>query len=335
MRIKTLKRGVAAVALGMMAGAAAAQEVNLRMISGWDDRFDGTVAIATAFGACVAEQSAGRIAVTQSGPEVIPPNQQFDPVSRGIFDLGFTTPIYFLGTTGVPSAFFALPPDSELWRERGYWAFADEEMQRFGQRLVAFTAGTGDSDFYQIVMRQPVVEGDRPLDGLKIRGNNYYAPLVVPLGGSLVNVPGGEIYSALERGVVDGAAYPIAGMQRLGMHEVTGYMLRPRFGNSPFLITMNEARFDGLSAEDQQVILECGHRIEGSSTAELSRLSEETIAALLELGMQETALPEAIAARVNADLAAGSWQTALDGNAQSAERVEALRAMARQHGDAE
>ena len=86
MRIKTLKRGVAAVALGMMAGAAAAQEVNLRMISGWDDRFDGTVAIATAFGACVAEQSAGRIAVTQSGPEVIPPNQQFDPVSRGLFD---------------------------------------------------------------------------------------------------------------------------------------------------------------------------------------------------------------------------------------------------------
>uniref|UniRef100_UPI003559567A hypothetical protein n=2 Tax=Pararhodobacter marinus TaxID=2184063 RepID=UPI003559567A len=203
-------KGMIAV-LALAATGAGAQETTLRLISGWDDRFDGTVAIAQAFATCVSENSEGRVAVDISGPEVIPPNQQFDPVSRGIFDLGFTTPIYFLGTTGVPSAFFALPPDSELWRERGYWAFADEELQRFDQRLVAFTAGTGESDFYQIVMREPVAEGDMPLEGLKIRGNNYYAPLVVPLGGSLVNVPGGEIYSSLERGVVDGAAYPIAG----------------------------------------------------------------------------------------------------------------------------
>ena len=324
--------GVVAAALGT---ASAAQDVQFRMLTAWDNRFDGTVAVADAYQTCLAETSDGRISVTASGPEVIPPNQQFDPISRGIFDLSFITPIYFLGTTGVPSAFFALPPDSQLWRDKGYWDFADEEMQRFNQKLVAFTSGTGASDFYQVVLREPVAEGDMPLEGRKIRGNKYYEPLVVPLGGSLVNLPAGEIYSALEKGVVDGAAYPIAGMQRLKMHEVTSYMLRPRFGNSPFLIAMNLDRFNGLSEEDKQLVLDCGKKIEESSANELARLSEETIADLKELGMEETELPAEAVEQVMQGLIEGSWQTAIDGNAKTADRVRELQEMARENGDTE
>ncbi|MFN3207908.1 MAG: TRAP transporter substrate-binding protein DctP [Roseovarius sp.] len=312
----------------------AAQDMQLRMLTAWDNRFDGTVAIADKYQECIAEISDGRISIAASGPEVIPPNQQFDPISRGIFDLSFITPIYFLGTTGVPSAFFALPPDSQLWRDKGYWDFADEEMQRFNQKLVAFTSGTGASDFYQIVLREPVAEGDMPLEGRKIRGNKYYEPLVVPLGGSLVNLPAGEIYSALEKGVVDGAAYPIAGMQRLKMHEVTGYMLRPRFGNSPFLIAMNLDRFNSLSDDDKAVVLECGKSIEESSAKELARLSDETIVELKELGMEETELPAEVIDQVMQGLIEGSWQTAIEGNAQTADRVRELQEMARENGDA-
>lgn len=334
--MKLVKATAIAAAITAVLGTASfAQDVQLRMLTAWDDRFDGTIAIAQRYQECLAETSDGRIAVTASGPEVIPPNQQFDPISRGIFDLSYITPIYFLGTTGVPSAFFALPPDSQLWRDKGYWDFADEEMQRFNQKLVAFTSGTGASDFYQIVLREPVAEGDMPLEGRKIRGNKYYEPLVVPTGGSLVNLPAGEIYSALEKGVVDGAAYPIAGMQRLKMHEVTGYMLRPRFGNSPFLIAMNLDRFNGLSEEDKQVVLDCGKSVEESSAEELARLSDETITELKELGMQETELPADAVEKVMQGLIDGSWQTAIDGNAQTADRVRELQEMARENGDAE
>jgi TRAP-type C4-dicarboxylate transport system substrate-binding protein len=303
------------------------------MLNAWDDRFDGTVAIAQAFQQCVETATEGRITFMVSGPEVIPPNQQFDPVSRGLFDVSFITPIYFLGTTGVPSAFFALAPDSEMWREKGYWDYADEELGRFNQKLLAFTSGTGASDFYQIVLREPIAEGDKPLDGRKIRGNKYYEPLVVPMGGSLVNLPGGEIYSALEKGVVDGAAYPVAGMQRQKMHEVTDYMLRPRFGNSPFLVAMNLDKFNGMGDADKEVLLDCGHQVEASSVEALTELADATVAELTELGMQETTLPEAAVAEIEAGLISGSWQTAIDGNAQTAERVEALREMARANAE--
>ncbi|MFV0244717.1 MAG: TRAP transporter substrate-binding protein [Qingshengfaniella sp.] len=332
---KTLAMAAGLVAAFIGSAGQAQESVQLRILTAWDDRFDGRIAVSDAFMECTKTASGDRFSFIVSGPEVIPPNQQFDPISRGIFDISYITPIYFLGTTGVLSAFYALEADSEMWREKGYWQFADEEMGRFNQKLIALTSGTGASDFYQLILREPVAEGDNPLAGRKIRGNKYYEPLVVPLGGSLVNLPAGEIYSALEKGVVDGAAYPIAGMQRLKMDEVTSYMLRPRFGNSPFLMAMNLDRFNKLSAEDQQIVLDCGHEVERTSVAELVRRSEESIQALKDLGMQETHLPEGVIDMVNKGLVAGSWQTAIDGNTQTADRVRELQAMARANGDAE
>ena len=314
--------------------AFAQDALNLRFVTAWDDRFDGTVVVAKRFAEFVEADSGGRIKFTFSGPEVVPANQQFEPLSRGVFDVGFITPIYFIGTTGVPSAFFALPPDSGLWREKGYWAFADEELQRFGQKLLAFVSGTGRDDFYQIVLREPLGDGDKPLAGRKIRGNKYYKPIVEPLGGTLVNLPAGEIYSALEKGVVDGAAYPIAGMQRLKMHEVTRYMMRPRFGTSPFVVTMNLEKFNALSDADREVILAAGRKVEDSSPKDFSQLADQTISELTGLGMQDTSLSAELFGQVNGGLRAGSWQTAIDGNAQTAARVKQLMGMAKANGDA-
>ncbi len=313
----------------------AQDKAEFRFLTAWDDRFDGTIVVAQRLAEYVGKASDGRITFRFSGPEVIPPNQQFEPVSRGVFDFGFATPIYYLGTTGVPSAFFALPPDPAMWREKGYWEFADKELQRFNQKLIAFTSGSGNEDFYQIILREPLADGDKPLAGKKIRGNKYYEPIVAPLGGSLVNLPAGEMYSALEKGVVDGVAYPIAGMQRLKLQEVTKYMMRPRFGTSPFSVTMNLDKFNALSPEDQELLLEAGRRVEESSTQEFATLADETITALKEAGMEETALDSELFAKAETGLLAGSWQTAIDGNPQTADRVRELQDMARANGDAE
>ncbi|MEW5420812.1 TRAP transporter substrate-binding protein [Amorphus sp. 3PC139-8] len=337
-KVFALRIALLALAAGaaLTSSMASAQDTTqLRFLTAWDDRFDGTIAVAQRFVQFAEEESDGRITFQFSGPEVVPPGQQFEPVSRGVFDVGFATPIYYIGTTGVPSAFFALPPDPAMWREKGYWDFADQELQRFNQKLIAFTSGSGDNDFYQVILREPLGDGDRPLAGRKIRGNKYYEPVVVPLGGSLVNLPIGETYSALEKGVVDGVAFPIAGMQRLKFQEVAGYMMRPRFGTSPFTVTMNLDKFKALSEQDQKAVLEAGRRVEESSTKEFAELADKTIADLKEAGMKEVSLNPELANGIEAGLVAGSWQTAIEGNPQTAGRVEELRKMARENGDAE
>ena len=136
------------------------------------------------------------------------------------------------------------------------------------------------------MLKKPLGEGENPLSGRKVRGNKYYEPIVAPLGGSLVNLPGGEIYSALEKGVVDGAAWPVAGQERMRFHEVAKFMMRPRFGTSPFTIAMKLDKFNALSKEDQALLLKAGQDVEASAPKDFDAMAERTVNELKAAGIQ-------------------------------------------------
>lgn len=326
---------VAAIGLIVTPAIGFAQEsVSLKMLNAWDEKFDGTPIVAHTFVENVAKRSNGRIKITMSGPEVVAPAQQFQPTSGGVFDLNFSTPIYYLGTSGVCFALFGLPADSQRWRDKGYWDFCDKELQRFGQKLISAPTSGSTEDFFQIILREPLAAGDKPLAGRKIRGNKYYEPMVVPLGGSLVNLPGGEIYSALEKGVVDGAAWPVAGAERMHFQEVAKYMLRPRFGSSPFTVTMNLAKFNKLSKADQDLLLAAGHDIEKSTPKGFDGIAERSIKALKAAGVKEVQIDAALFKKLSAGIAKGVWDTART-TPKTAERVKEFHAMAKKNGDAE
>ncbi len=207
-------------------------------------------------------------------------------------------------------------------------------MQRFGQKLIAFPSSSTKNDFFQIIMREPLAKGDKPFAGRKIRGNKYYEPLVAPLGGSVVNLPGGEIYSALEKGVVDGAAWPVAGQERMRFQEVAKYMMSPRFGSSPFTITMNLKKFNALSKADQDLLLAAGKAVEESAPKDFDTVAVRSLAALKAAGVKETVMDEATFKKVNSGLYKGVWSTALT-TPKSKKYVEELYAMAKKNGDAE
>jgi TRAP-type mannitol/chloroaromatic compound transport system substrate-binding protein len=325
---------LAATVLLVPALAAAQSPVSMKLLSGWDDRFDGTQIIAKKFIDNVEKASNGRIKIAMSGPEVVPPNQQFEPTSRGVFDLNYSTPVYYLGTTGVLFAFFAMPTNAKMWRDKGYWEFADQEMKRFNQKLIALVSGSTQQNFYQIMLKKPLGEGENPLSGRKVRGNKYYEPIVVPLGGSLVNLPGGEIYSALEKGVVDGAAWPVAGQERMRFHEVAKFMMRPRFGTSPFSIAMNLDKFNALSKEDQALLLKAGQDVEESAPKDFDAMAERTVNELKAAGIQETVLDPKLFAKVDSGLKAGVWATART-TPRTVKRVDELYELAKKNGDAE
>ncbi len=316
--------------------AAAAQDtITLKFLTAWDSRFEGTRFIAQKYAAMVEEASKGRIKFRFSGPEVVKPRQQFEPVSQGVFDLYFTTPVYFLGTTGVPMAFYAMPPDTELWRKRGYWAYVDKEFGRFSQKLVGLYSAGRQSNFYQLMLKKPLGPGDQPLKGLKIRGNVFYKPLVAPLGGSLVNLDIGQIYSALEKGVVDGAASPVLGTSNFKLHEVAKYMMRPRFGLSPFTLSMNQGRFNKLSKANQDLLLKVARELEQKAPDVFDAAAEEEVAKLKKFGVKETQLDPKLFEKVNKGFLKGVWNIAINFNKKTKARVQALYEMAKKNGDAE
>jgi TRAP-type mannitol/chloroaromatic compound transport system substrate-binding protein len=90
--------------------------------------------------------------------------------------------------------------------------------------------------------RKPL-KGVADLKGLKMRAAALAADSFAALGASIVTVPGGEIYQALERGVVDAAEYTwLTANFGLGMAEVTKYIVFPTFsggGNYDWFANMD------------------------------------------------------------------------------------------------
>lgn len=231
-------------------------------------------------------------------------------------------------------AFFAMPPSTEIWRENGYWEFSDKEMQRFGLKMISHLLGGSTASMFQVMLKEPVDKSIKPLTGKKIRANALYRPVVEPLGGSMVNLSGGQIYAALQRGVVDGAAWPVLGAVNFKWYEVAKYMMRPRFGVSPYTVTMNLNKFNKMTKEDQKLLLDLGRKLEQKVPALFDDATNNEIAKLKELGVQETALEPTVGKNMVDGFIKGIWNLSMDGNKKTAGRVMELYEMAKAKGDA-
>ena len=98
----------------------------------------------------------------------------------------------------------------------------DKHYQRFGLKLLVLPQ-VPEGSAYNIILKAPVgPSGD--LQGRKIRATQSYAGVLSMLGASPVNLPPAEIYPSLEKGVVDGAAWPVIGP--LGLPLVRGRQAR-------------------------------------------------------------------------------------------------------------
>ena len=323
------------VCLGLlMPIAAQAQEVKLKFLTAWDTRYKAYDLVARGFQSNVAKASSGQIKITTSGPEVVKPKQQYEPTSRGVFDLNWNTAAYHIGTTSVVFPFYGMPPVPAKWRSSGVWDLADKDYARHNQKLVAILGAGTTCNQFQLMLKRPY-DNKNDLKGLKIRANAFYKDLVEPLGGSMVNLNGGDIYAGLQKGVVDGAAWPVLGAVNFKWYEVAKYMLRPRFGCTNTTLAMNLDRFKKLTRAQRGIILEEGRKLELDILPKSDKLNEAEVADLKRLGVKETWIDKDRFAKIVKARNKGIWDLAAKVNKRSAPHVMEMRGVARKHGLAE
>jgi TRAP-type C4-dicarboxylate transport system substrate-binding protein len=320
------KLGIGLGLAALVAAASGADAAEFRMLTSWDKTNPAMVLLAEGFAKNVAEASKGQIKFTLSGPETVPPFEQLQPVQSGVFQVLFTHGVYHYGTTGIAVGLDALRGTIEQRRASGVIDLVDKHYQKLGLKVVALpishTAG------YHIVLRAPVTPaGD--LAGRKLRGTPSYHPLFTMLGASAVVLPGGEVYGALEKGVVDGAAWPASGVLGMRWYEVAKYMLRPGFGVNHYLFLMNLAAWNKLSDAERKLLTDEGRKIEEIWYREYDRMVAEEEKALIGKGMQITEMGPAQKAKLNQAFAEGLWSL---GVKKSGKDVEDLRALAKSKG---
>jgi TRAP-type C4-dicarboxylate transport system substrate-binding protein len=159
---------------------------------------------------------------------------------------------------------------------------------------------------YHIILREPVSDKGG-LEGRKIRGTLSYAGVVKMLGAVLVVLPPSEIYTSLEKGLVDGAAWPIIGALDYKWYEVAHYLLRPAFGVNFEPIFMNLNAWKALSPQDQKAIMGVSRKIEDSWFEEAPRVWKKEENELLAKGMKITKMGAEQQAKLQEAWSEGLW----------------------------
>ena len=167
------------------------------------------------------------------GTEVVTSKDQPQAVKSGMIDMTVQPGTRFAGL--LPEALVlvatALSPMKE--REGGFYDFM---VERFKTINMFYFGRNTQHDFYMAISKK--VASPQGLRGLKIRGSSTYNAFIKALGAVPVKMHSGEIYLAMERGVVDGYIQPMLGIDFRKLYEVSDYFIDHPFyeGSNPVVV---------------------------------------------------------------------------------------------------
>lgn len=318
-----LSSGVAVALLALSVPASAA---DLKLLTSWNTDNWPTYAALDMFEKKVKAIGNGKVTISISGKEVVPPFEQLQPVSAGVFDMLYTHGIYHAGSKGLAFTMDAVAPGPKKRRDAGLIDYIDKYYQKHNNmKLLGLVANSNQG--YHIFLKKPLVDG--AFKGSKIRGTLSYHGVIRLLGGSPVVLPGGQIYTALEKGVIDGAAWPAAGMLTMKHYEVAKFKVRPTFGTTNTGFWINLAKWKSLTKAEQDVLITAAKQTEIEMPAEGDRILAEESKQLEKFGVKETMLNDEMAAKVRETFSSDMWTIA---QKCCSDGVNELRALARKAG---
>ncbi len=285
------------VACAWSAGARG-DEVTLTLASAWDLRQNFT---ADFMHYVDAVNAAGRGVVQirfLGGPEAVPEQQLLYALRRGVIDLAFGGMTYYRGILPEGDALFAstLDPDSArasgaLDALRPYWE------ERINAHLIGWVqSGIGA----HVYLREPprfAADGMPDLSGLIIRTSPSNREMLDALGARPVQIPVGDIYTALERGMVDGLAFTTIGIPDLSVERFIRYRIDPAVLQLSVCLQINLDAWRGLSPAARRILETEAVSYERANRRRFSELRERELRHLDAAGLRGVAVaPERVAA---------------------------------------
>lgn len=231
----------------------------------------------------VEEVADGRLAINYiGGPEAIPPFEQIEAVKSGLVDLAFLPAAYYVPQLALADAvkLSRISP----WEERQAGAY-DLLNSLHQQKVNAVYLGRfSDGIQFHIYLNKKIDKPD--FSGLKIRVTPVYKPFVEALGGVAVTTTPGEVYTALERGVVDGYGWPSIKISDFGWHEVTKFVIDPGFYQVDVCILVNLDSWNRLPKDLQQLLADVAQKLEHEASEHFAKIIQEERELIASKGVQ-------------------------------------------------
>jgi TRAP-type C4-dicarboxylate transport system substrate-binding protein len=247
---KSLCFSLAALYTALFAVAAAAQEVTLRLVSAFPEN-QFYVKRTVDWIDKVNKEGKGVLQINFiGGPKAIPTFEVGKAVQSGVVDIGFSTGAFY--TNVMPEADMLKLSETSAAEQRkngGYELinkiWGEKGNMRYLAKVVEFTP-------FHLYLNKKIDKPD--LTGLKIRITPVYREFFQSMGASVMTTAPGEVYTALERGVIDGYGWPIHALFDLNWQEKTKYRVDPGFYNAEVSLIMNLDKYKALPASARQFL---------------------------------------------------------------------------------
>jgi len=261
----------AALAAGLFVAPAQAQEVTLRAVTSFAEgtQFSRNF---ERFIARVNETGKGQVQINYiGGPRAMPPFEVGNAVRTKVVDIANVTGAFYTNALPEADALKLIAKPMSAQRADGTLAFID---QLHNQKLNAhYLTRQFHNVPFHIYLNKKIEKLD--FTGLKIRVTPVYKDVVEALGGTTVTTAPGEVYTALERGVVDGYGWPITGIFDLGWEKVTKFRLEPAFYSVEVGVLVNLDVWKGLTPAQKKVLDDAALWLEGLDAENVALIAAE------------------------------------------------------------
>ncbi|MEY4911067.1 MAG: hypothetical protein RL761_730 [Pseudomonadota bacterium] len=234
--------------------------VRWRMASSFPKSLDTIFGAADVFAAQVKKMSGGKFEVsTHAGGELMPAFGVVDGVQNGTVEMCHTAPYYFFGKDETFALGCAIPFGLNS-RQMTAWMYEGNGLKLMREfyakyNMINFPGGNTGAQMGGWYRKE--IKSVADVKGLKFRVGGFAGKVIERMGGVPQNIPGGEIYQALEKGTIDAAEWvgPYDD-QKLGFYKVAPHYYYPGWweGGPQLDFFINQKAFDALTPEYKAIV---------------------------------------------------------------------------------
>lgn len=282
--------GAGSLALGTMAGLGkvhAKTEHHWRMVTTWPKNLPGLWPGAKHLADLIGEMSGGRIEVKVFGAgEPVPASEVFDAVSRGTAELGHGSAFYWKGK-GDAAPFFSTVPFGLTAQEMNGWIYYGGGLELWSELYARFglvPAPAGNTGVQMGGWFNKEINALSDLEGLRMRIPGLGGEVLARAGGTPIDLPAGELLSALQSGAIDAAEW--AGPYNdlaFGFYKAAKYYYFPGWHEPGTVLEalINKRALDGLPPDLQSIVMNACRVVNQDTLAEYTARNPAALQTLI------------------------------------------------------
>jgi TRAP-type mannitol/chloroaromatic compound transport system substrate-binding protein len=296
--------GAATAALGARS-AWAKPEHKWKMVTTWPKNFPGLGTGAENLAKLIGEMSGGRIQVKVYGAgELVPAFEIFDAVSRGTAEMGHGSAYYWKGKSEIAQIFSTVPFGLTAQEMNG-WMYHGGGLELWTELYAGFglvPAPAGNTGVQMGGWFNKEINSVADLEGLKMRIPGLGGEVLKRAGGTPVNLPGGELFTALQSGAIDATEWvgPYNDLA-FGLYKAAKYYYYPGWHEPGTILEamINKDVYEALPADLQSIVMNACKVVNQDMLAEYTARNPAALETLVsQHGVELRKFPDEVLAKL-------------------------------------